>query len=192
MLDLPKINDDLDVKLVKNLVGRLRKKFSLTSYKDLDEAVCLANYLFSLGHKDAAKRLLESFVFDVEYQEDREDLWGSNGLGIILLAHIYGVNDVEKELRLINKINENDIMTSNARRADLFKEDLEDHQSKMAYAESETQKYKCEVISGESLKFLYYLEMLPFYKDDVAEDFSNNLRSLIDNCYRQLSLALKS
>jgi hypothetical protein len=131
-------------------------------------------------------------VFDVEYQEDREDLWGNNGLGIILLAHIYGASGDEKEFRLTNKINENDIMTSDARRVDLFKEDLEDHQSKMAYAESETQKYKCEVISGESLKFLYYLEMLPFYKDDVAEDFSNNLRSLIDDCYRQLSLALKS
>lgn len=191
MLEFSNSSDLYSKKLIKSLSGSLAKSFKLTSYKDLDKTVFLANYFFSLGEIAEAKKILESFVFKVPYKDDRQDLWGSNGQGIVLLAHICGLEGHEDErVKVISIVFDNDIRSDRCGRYDLFIEHYEDHNKKMDYAFSETQKYKCEVIGQEALTFLYFYEMLPFYKNEVTSDFESRVKGIVDYCYAELKKAL--
>jgi len=191
MLDLLEIFTD-DVALVKNAKKSLQKKFSLTSYKDIDKAVILANYLLCLGKVGESKKLLESFVFDAKYDEDKEDLWGSIGQGIVLRAYIA---DIEKKYDLKEKIMEgvleNDIMTDRCSHYDLYLECLEDHVDNMERAEDETQKYKCEIYGQEALTFIYFYEVIQFKDKKIFHDISENILDKINSSYNCLKKNLK-
>lgn len=182
--------ESLNYKVLGALVKKLERKFSLTSEVNLDDAVCLANYLFALGEVDQASELLESFVFEVESLEDRRDLWGAVGYGLILLAHIYRVSAPDKAARIVSMLSEDDFHTSSKSRYEIFLNNFEDHQRKMDYAFTETPKYKCEVIGQEALNFLYFYEMIPVTREPLPEDFVDTLRGLIDESYKHLRQAL--
>ena len=188
-LALPK-DKDLGYKVPAALAKKLERKFSLTSEVCLDNAVCLANYLFALGEVDQARELLESFVFDVRSVEGRRDLWGSVGHGLILLAHIYRTSEPDKASRIIAALDEDDFYTSAMTRYEIFQSDFESHQNIMDYAFTETPKYKCEVIGQEALNFLYFHEMIPVTREPLPADFADTLRGLIDDCYHHLREAL--
>ncbi len=68
----------------------------------------------------------------------------------------------------------------------------EDHEDNLEYAMSETQKNISVKLLGKSgLKFLYYCEMLPFYKEDAPKSLKEDLRVIVDKCYLELTNALK-
>jgi len=188
-LALPK-DSNLEFKVIAALVKKLERKFSLRSEACLDDAVCLANYLFALNEVDQARELLESFVFDVRYEEGRQDLWGAVGNGRILLAHIYRKTEPARASRIVAAVDEEDFYSQMKTRYEMCQSNLEDHQKTMDYAFTETPKYKCEVIGQEALNFLYFYEMIPVTREPLPEDFADTLRGLIDDCYHHLREAL--
>src|SRR5690554_2483847 len=93
--------------VIDSLVGRLRKKFSPTSEKDVDDAICLANYLFCIDRVAQAGDLLESFVFDVadiEDNEGRKYLWPNVMYGFVLLAQIYRITAPDKVSDILSRL----------------------------------------------------------------------------------------
>jgi len=180
-----------DIQIIKRAKKSLVKGFKLTSSNDINKAVMLANYLLALDKYKESAELLDSFIYQVNYEPDKEDIWGSNGQGVILRAYIAAIqNDRKTQGSLIKIIGDNDIMSDRCGRYVFFLEDLEEHNSNMEYAMAETQKYKCEVIGQEGLKFLYYYEMLPFYKDDAPSNLEQDLKLVIEKCYSSLKDAL--
>lgn len=165
----------------------LAKKFSINSYKSIDRAVLLANYLFCLGMSESAKQILDSFIHEINYSEDREDLWCSVGQGVLLRAYIAGVEgERDHEAKLAIKIIENDIMSDRLSRSELYAECLEDYQDNIDRAIQESRKYKCEIYGQEALTFIYFYEVFKF---DDCQDFSafrDNSEEVIDRSYSML------
>jgi len=182
-----------DPSIIVSVKKSLQKRFKLTSYKDVEKAVMLANYLVCFGRTDEATKLLDCFILEIPYQEDREDLWNSVGQGIILRAYIAS-NDNDEVLhnKLIDIINDSDIMTDRCGRYELYLECLEDHADNIDRAVTETQKYKCEIWSQEALTFLYFYEMLPFYNDEVPSHLEQDIKSLVEKCYAELKISLST
>lgn len=177
-----------DIKIIARSKKSLIKQFKLTSYKQIDNAVWLALYLYVSGNVEEAKALLESFVYDVESVEERRDLWGSNGNGILLLAHIYrNQQNKTKESELVDIIINDDIMTDRATRGNLLREEFEYHAERMEWYPKETHKYRCEILGERFFSFLYFLELLPTYGHELNEREVNKISDIIEDIITRLS-----
>lgn len=182
-----------DIKIVAGSKKSLIKQFKLTSYKQIDNAVWLALYLYVSGSVEEAKALLESFVYDVETVEGRRDLWGSNGNGILLLAHIYrNQQNKTKETELVDIIINDDIMTDRTTRGNLLREEFEYHSERMEWYPNETHKYRCEILGERFFSFLYFLELLPTYSHELSQQEKNKISKVLDDVIKRLSNELKS
>ena len=186
-LDIPRT----DINIIASSRNKLNKAFKLTSYRNLNDAVYLATYLLVLGENEGAKLLLDSFIDLTEYAPEREDLWGSNGQGIVLRSYLADLDgNFEKRDSLIQQIYDNDILTSRTGRYELFLESLEEYEDEIEDAVEETKKYKCEIYAQATLTFLYFYMMLPFFKDEAPESFKQEIKILVNKCNDDLSNAL--
>lgn len=182
-------NDYQSIRVLKN---SLLNSFSAAEEKEIVKAVTLANCLFTLGNTDEALTLLESFVYFSPGEQARQ-LWTANGQGIVLLSAIYRIiNERAREHELIQLLQEDDIVdTANCSRYELFLVHLANHDKNMRYAVSETQQYKCSLMSQEVLKFLYFSQMLPFYVEETPARFDMKLKRLLSESHRALKIALQ-
>ena len=159
-----------NVAFLERTKSTILNNFNIISSKQIDAAVLLATYLNVMGRQDEAVKLLESFVFDVTYKPNREDLWGANGQGIVLLASIYQeYGEFEKQNNLVSIIKNNDIMSQTESKAVYLKDDLAEHQEILNHYKQETQKYRCRMLAQQILTFTYYKEMLPTFRSEVGE-----------------------
>ena len=157
-----------DNKFLVRTKKTILSNFNITSSNQVTKTVFLATYLYALGRKNEAQELLESFVYKINYNPVREDLWGSNGQGIILLASIYrDSGNIEKHKQLVSIIKNNDIMSDRESRAVFLKEDLSEHQEILNYYQQESPKYRCQILAQQILTFTYYYEMLSTFKTEV-------------------------
>lgn len=182
-----------DNKIISRTKKSLIKNFKITSYKQIDNAVWLALYLLISSKTEEAKDLLESFVKNVEHHEGREDLWGSNGNGILLLAYIYrNQNNISKETELVDIIINEDIMTDRTTRSNLLREEFEYHKERMDWCPKETHKYRCEILGERFFEFLYFYELLPTYCHELKEQEINKISEILDDITTRLSNELKA
>lgn len=186
-MKITECNDDLLI--IKRLKQSLLKKFRLGSPNDIDKAVILANFLFALDREEEAIDLLDSFIYEIESDPERRDVWGSNGQGIILRAYINQQASKPFE-KLVKTIDEDDYWTDEINRYKLYLGSLHDHNWNMDQAKTETQKYRTEILGQEALTYMYFLMMLPFDKHKVPPDHKDNLKAIIDDCYSKLKEAL--
>lgn len=176
-----------DPKIIARSKKNLLRSFKVTNYKHIDRAVWLALYLYLSGREAQAMSLLESFVFEVQPSEDRRDLWGSNGMGVLLLAHIYGkAGDNEKEFELVNIIINDDIMTDRATRGILLREEFEYHKERMEWYPNETHKYRCEILGERFFTFLYFLELLPTFRHETSEQEVSLINEILNDVRAKL------
>ncbi len=185
IIELPEIavND----KFLKRNAKSLAKNFKPLNGTQLNKAAIFAVYLVAVERIDDAIILLESFVNDIESVDVQRDIWGSVGEGIILLAYLYNKNEeYELATNLVKKIVADDIMSDTCSRAEYFAEDLAEHNELMGYAASETQKYNCEIIAQQILKFSYYSVMWSYFEHEVHSSEKNILDKLIQNIYEEL------
>lgn len=180
-----------DLFIIKKMKKSLAKSFKPTRENDIDNAVVLSNYLLCLGKIEEAGELLNSFIY-LDPNAQKDHLWPANGQGIILLAYIARIGQRrEEEQSLVELIYAEDIVdTFNYTKYELYLTDFEDHDKTMDLALNETQKYKCSIIGQEALTFLYFYEMLPFYKEEVPDGFKAELEGLYLRCYTKLKVAL--
>ena len=172
-------------KPASSLRAKLKKSFNPSSYRDLDTAVQLANYLVALGEFAEARLLLDSFIDGIEYDETREDLWGSNGQGIILRAYISEfLGDHVRQKDLLAKIDSEDIISSSETRFDYFSESKEEYEGNISYALDETQKHKCASLGQEALTFLYFDQMAKYSNDPHFDKESlEEIKRIVDDIY---------
>ncbi len=155
------------------------------------KAVSLAGYLVALGELPESKSLLCSFVHEIEPTNDRRDIWGATGQGILLLAYINRLDgNTQKAKELTEIIVADDITEHQKNIYESYLFETADHSSMTEYAKSETPKYKCEILVGQLLTLIYYVMMLPHYKEIAPRDFEDLLESHIQEKTQCLRNAL--
>lgn len=173
-----------DNKFIKRTKKTLLKNFKISSYNQLDDAVALAVYLVAISRKQEAIDLLESFVHSVESKDDRRDLWGSVGQGVILLAYLMGLRgETEKERQLVQKITNDDYQSDRLTKAEFLAEDLAEHHENMDYYLEETHKYRCRILAQEILTFTYYYELLPSFQHQLHSSEKDVITQIISKVY---------
>ena len=176
-----------DPKIVARSKKSLLREFRITSSKHIDRAVWLALYLHVLGRDQEAKNLLESFVYAIESKEDRRDLWGSNGMGILLLARIYGQEgNTAKRSELADIILSDDILTNRTTRGNLLREEFDYHRERMECYPKETHKYRCEILGERFFKFLYFCELMQSFRHEISDEEASLVSEILDDVYGKL------
>ncbi|MEX2475767.1 hypothetical protein [Marinobacter sp.] len=167
----------------------LLNNFKSSSGKQLHQAAIFANYLVALDFLAEAIEFLEGYVNDIECDDENIDQWGHVGQGIILLSALYRrVGSSDAANKQLDRILKNDIVVGD--KAEDLAYRLSDHEGEMEYAETQTKKYRCEMISQEILRFLYYLEMWPQFKVNVHPSEKEVVESLVQRSYEKLRDAL--
>lgn len=176
-----------DPKIISSSKKSLLRSFKITSYKHIDRAVWLALYLYLSGRESQAQSLLDSFVFEIQSSENCIDLWSSNGMGILLLAYIYGkAGNKEREAELVNVIINDDIMTDRATRGELLREEFEYHEERMEWYPNETHKYRCEILGERFFMFLYFLELIPTFRHEISDEDVSLINEILDDVRAKL------
>ena len=169
----------------------LLANFKLSNANQVHQAALVANYLVALDRYQEATELLESYVPLLKFQSDRQDIWSLGGQGVVLLSYLYQKRgDSEKAEELLDTIRKEDIIEGGL--AEFFAEELEDHDERMQYAASESQKYQCEVISQQILSFLYLLLRFPEFSNDVGDDKRLVIEEIVSEGYETLCDAINS
>ena len=176
-----------DPKIVARSKKSLLRDFRISSYKHIDRAVWLALYLHVLGRNQDAKNLLESFVYVIDSKEDRQDLWGSNGMGILLLARIYRQEgNATKQSELANIILSDDILTNKKTRGNLLREEFEYHRERMECYPSETHKFRCEILGERFFIFLYFYELMQSFRHEISDEEASLVCEILDDIHARL------
>lgn len=153
-----------DSSIICKLKNSLLNKYRAKSYKDIDKAVELANYMVSLENYSEAQDFLESFVYLDPTLHDII-LWSSNAQGILLLAYISRkTQQKEAYHKYISILVNHDLWPRDMRRLTWYKLCEKEYDSEVRYALTEPQKYKCSIIGQEFLTFLYFYEILYLYE----------------------------
>ena len=192
MIELNLTTNSDDPNIVVRSKKSLINNFKVTNYAHIDKAVWLALYLYFLNKTQEAIELLESFVNDVEYSEEKEDLWGSNGNGVLLLAYINRKEGkLEKENKLVNIIINEDIFTNRTTRGSLLREEFDYYKERMELHSKETHKYRCEILGEIFFTFLYFLELLPTYSHEISDNEANKISEILTSVEEKLTHELK-
>ena len=180
-----------DYPQIKSLKKSLKRRFKLTKWDDVASAILVANYLFAVGKIKEAAELLDPFVTNFKYDPEREDLWGANGDGIVLLAYMSRLKgDTNKEKQLLNILLKEDIVTDSCTRYELLQRRIESLEPTMAYARTEKPKYKCGTFSAEAFQYLYFREMLEIDRGEAPEGLDVELDNIIASIYDELKHAI--
>lgn len=153
-----------DLPIIKRMKKSLLNKFNPNSENDVEKAIELANYLVILKEYQQARDYLESFVY-FNPNDREEELWVTNAQGVLLLVHIYRITEqAELYEKIASVLDKNDILPVDIGTRKWIKMHIEDHEKKIKYALTETQKHKCAFIGQEVLSFMYFYEMVFVFK----------------------------
>ncbi len=184
-LNVPTLRAD-EKFLLRNLKS-IQRNFKATKGNEIHKAVLFSVYLVATKKINEAESFLESFINDIKPVEGNTNIWGSVAPGILLLAYLYYKKGCyEEEKYLVNKVRKYDYLSDNKSRSDFLVEDLAQHEETIVYAKSETQKYACEIIAYEILKFIDYYEMWAVYEGEVHPSEKEIIQKIIEDCYQQL------
>lgn len=188
-LSIPELPED--EKFLQRSAKTLLRNFKPTSGKQINNAVLLSVQLVARGFIRPAMDFLESFVNDLKPIEGDTNIWGSAGRGIVLLAYLYHKEgNAQRERELVERVMANDIMSDRSSRAEYLAEDLAEYRDTMNYAQSEPQKYQCEIIADQILNFTYYYEMWSKLAAEVHPSEKSIVERIIQDSYSALREAI--
>lgn len=162
MLDINTSENDppINTSMKKSLL----KRFRPNSKNDIETAIRLAHFIFMVGDANAARKLLESFLyFDMSEKEEKyEHLWYWNSHGIVLLAYLYKLEGKQDDCRkLVDIVEKSDFFQ--AEDSELHYEDLEelhdDYRFHMNDYLNETHKIRCQILNQFFISYLFFSTM---------------------------------
>lgn len=154
------IQDDSDPLIISRMKKSLMSKFKKTHSNDIEKAIELASFMIFDDQKQKAKEFLESFVY-LKPSDNNEELWVTNANGVLLLAYLSKeIGELQKYRYYVGILLDHDNWPRDISKRRWIKMHLEEHEKIIQYAMTETHKYKCSVLSGEFLSYLYFYEML--------------------------------
>lgn len=178
-------------RLANNIVKSLSKEFKLTTDKDQMKFLYLSVYLRALGHEKDAEEISKYIASNCKYDGNHR-IWNSVGHQILLWARDQRLKgNKRKNIQLIQKVQELDIVSSTEKKSDYLKELIQEFGGELKFLGEETPKWKCQGYVTMFLELNYCREVAELTQYEEPNEVDKKTEPLMQKLLEMLKQNLK-